>query len=589
MPVLGPGPGARLLRTAARAAAARTALLVLANIASTAAQLALPAVLGRTVDSLTGHDDFVPWLLCCAALVAVYVSTEALSDWTAGVVQARSALLLRRIATRRLLDAGPYGDGATRSGGFAALLLESAAAASAGTNAAVWLGFSAAPAVVSMCALWWTDLWVGAVFTCGLPVAAWCLKTFATDSSRLVTRYLADQSEISQRLTEALGGARTIAASDTAAREQERILRPLPNLRRSGEALWRLQGRTVARSTVLFPLVQIAVIATAGLALAQGRITPGQMLAAAEYAAMGTGLGMSMMFLGQLARARSGAERLSTVTDLEPMRYGPPESPDGHPDVPSPVPSPAPGARVELRGVRVCHAGRQALDGVGLTVEPGRVTALVGRSGAGKSTVTALLGRLLDPDHGDVLLDGVPIARLPKDVLRHQVAFAFERPRLFGQDVAEAVAAAPGVPHRDVVHAARLARAESFIDRLPAGYATPLGDAALSGGEIQRLGLARAFVRPARLLLLDDATSSLDMATEHEIDQALAAGRAGTTRVIVAHRVSSAARADRVVWLENGQVRAVGTHRELWRQAEYRAVFQPAATSAVPGTRGAAG
>ncbi|WKK26618.1 ABC transporter ATP-binding protein [Streptomyces olivoreticuli] len=535
------------------------------------------------MDSLVGGHDFNRWLLLCAGLVILYTTTEAYSDYTAGVIQARSALFLRRLSARRLLESGPHGPGVAKSGEFATQVLESATAAALGTNAAVWLGFSLAPAVVSLAALWWTDLWVGLVFTCGLPLAAWCLKSFATDSSRVIARYLEDQSEISARLTEALGGARTIAVSHTLAREVNRVLMPLPKLRRSGDTLWKLQGRATAQANLLFPLLHIAVIATAGLALGAGRITPGQMLAAAEYAAMGTGLGMSMMFVGQLARARAGAERLASVTALEPMRYGDEALPSSGGNAPS-------GARVEVRGATVRRGDRVILDRLDLTVAPGQVTALVGGSGSGKSTVTALLGRLLDPDAGEVLLDGVAVRRLPKTELRRQVAFAFERPKLLGHDLADAIAAGhPGTTHDDVVRAARLARAETFIDKMPDGYATELGSAAMSGGEIQRIGLARAFARPARLLLLDDATSSLDMATEHEINSTLLTAMPGTTRVVVAHRASSAAQADNVVWLEDGRVRASGTHRDLWRHPAYRAVFQPPLPGAQERTADAVG
>ncbi|WP_336047320.1 ABC transporter ATP-binding protein [Streptomyces sp. CA2R101] len=566
-----------LLGTAIRANAARTSLLILTNCLSTGSQLALPAVLGRTVDALVSGHGFPRWLLMCVGLVVLYVTAEAASDFLAGAMQARSALFLRRLATQRFLAAGPYSRPTTTAGEFTAQILESAAAAAMGPSAVVWLGFSVAPAVVSLVALWWLDVWVGLAFTCGLPVVAWCLKSFAVDSSRLVSRYLADQAEIAGRLAEALGGSGTIAASHTLDRELRRVLEPLPTLRRSGDELWKLQGRTTAQSTVLFPLLQIAVVAVAGLELARGAVTPGQLLAAAEYAAIGTGLGMVVMFVNQLARARAGAERLSAVTTLAPMEFGSTVASDqGHR---------GPGACVEFSGVVVEHRGRVILDGIHLTVAAGRVTALVGRSGSGKSMATALMGRLLDPTRGQVLLDGVPLPYLTREALRCQIAFAFEKPRLMGRDVTDAIAAgARRTTRENVVRAARLARADAFIEKLPSGFATDLKAAAMSGGELQRVGLARAFVRQSRVLLLDDAMSSLDMATEHEIDQALEAGEAGTTRVIIAHRVSSAARADTVVWLEEGRVRAIGTHRSLWQQEDYRAIFQTLQCPTASGT-----
>jgi ATP-binding cassette subfamily B protein len=125
-----------------------------------------------------------------------------------------------------------------------------------------------------------------------------------------------------------------------------------------------------------------------------------------------------------------------------------------------------------------------------------------------------------------------------------------------------------------VPEAAAAARADAFVRRLPAGYATRVEDTPLSGGERQRIGLARAFAQGERLLVLDDATSSLDTVTEHQVARALTAEPRGRTRLIVAHRLATAARADRVVWLENGRIRGQGEHHVLWQDADYRAVFQ---------------
>jgi ATP-binding cassette subfamily B protein len=569
------GSGTRLLRTVARAQAAGMSVLAVTGCVSAAAQLALPAVLGRAVDALVGGDGFVRWLWVCGALVALYVTFEAYSDYTAGVVQARSALFLRRSAAGRVVAAGPHASTERGPGGFAAQVLESAAAAAMGANAAVWLALSLLPALVSLVMLWWTDVWTGLVFTCGLPVVAWCLRSFATDSSRLVTRYLEEQSTISSRLTEALGGVRTIAASHTLEQEVARIVEPLPRLRRSGDALWRLQARATAQGNALFPLLHVAVLATAGLGLGRGDISPGQLLAVSEYAAMGTGLGMSVLFVNQLARARAGAEQLHAYTALTPMTYGTSDLPEAA------GATHLTGAGVELKRVSVKRDGRTVLSGVDITVPAGELVALVGRSGSGKSTVAALMGRLLDPDQGEVVLDGVAVRQLSKEALRRRVVFAFERPELVGHDIADTIAAgAPHVTLDEVTRAAGLARAASFIEKMPDGYRTAVDSVVLSGGEMQRIGLARAFVRPARLVLLDDATSSLDMATEHEIDRALATNTSGATRVIVAHRASSAARADTVVWLDGGHVRAVGTHRSLWELSGYRAVFQERVESA---------
>jgi ATP-binding cassette subfamily B protein len=204
------------------------------------------------------------------------------------------------------------------------------------------------------------------------------------------------------------------------------------------------------------------------------------------------------------------------------------------------------------------------LDGLDLVVPGGAAVAVVGRSGTGKSLLAALAGRLTDPDEGRILLDGVPLATLDHAALRHAVGYAFARPALFGATVAEAIGG-------DAEAAARSARADSFIGRLPLGYRTPPSEAPLSGGELQRLGLARALAHPGRLLVLDDATSSLDTVTEMQVADVLTGDP--RTRLIIAHRVGTAARADLVAWLDGGRIRACAPHHELWRDPRYREVF----------------
>ncbi|EST35835.1 ATP-binding cassette domain-containing protein, partial [Streptomyces roseochromogenus] len=227
-----------------------------------------------------------------------------------------------------------------------------------------------------------------------------------------------------------------------------------------------------------------------------------------------------------------------------------------------------------LRAVTAIRGGRTLLDGVDLTVPGGTTLAVVGRSGAGKSLLAQLAGRLTDPDAGEVLLDGVRLRDLTHAELRRAVAYAFERPALPGTTIEDTIAFGHTAATPAAVRAAaRRAHADDFVRRLPAGYATRTAAAPRSGGESQRLGLARAFAHGGRLLILDDALSSLDTVTEHRITETLLAADPDRTRLLIAHRATTAARADRVAWLDAGRVRAVGTHRELWREPEYRAVF----------------
>ncbi|MCX5265725.1 ATP-binding cassette domain-containing protein [Streptomyces sp. NBC_00199] len=230
------------------------------------------------------------------------------------------------------------------------------------------------------------------------------------------------------------------------------------------------------------------------------------------------------------------------------------------------------------------------LDGVDLEIPEGALTAVVGRSGSGKSLLAALAGRLTDPDEGEVRLDGVPLRDLARAELRQAVAYGFERPVLLGETFTETIAFGPTaerVPDAAVREAAETARADTFLRTMPDGYATSVATAPLSGGETQRVGLARAFTqsrRSGRLLVLDDVTASLDTVTEHHVTQVLtgSGALATRTRLVVTHRASTAARADLVVWLDAGHVRRRATHRALWNDPGYRAVFRPESEDARP-------
>ena len=208
-------------------------------------------------------------------------------------------------------------------------------------------------------------------------------------------------------------------------------------------------------------------------------------------------------------------------------------------------------------------------------VPAGALVAVVGRSGSGKSLLAGLAGRLVDPDEGEVLLDGVALPELDHSELRREIGYGFERPVLLGDTLADAIACGIDEPSREeVVAAATAARADDFIRLMPSGYDTPVAEAPMSGGEVQRVGLARTFAHARRVVVLDDVAASLDTVTEHHIAAVLTGALADHTRIVVAHRASTAARADAVVWLEDGRVRAYAPHEQLWQDADYRALFE---------------
>nr|WP_151475821.1 ABC transporter ATP-binding protein [Streptomyces albicerus] len=554
--------GGALLRAATRHSGVRCVTLGLLTTAATAASLLLPAALGRTLDVLlTDPSRATRWVLYCTALVLALAVLDACETVLGATTNARATAWLRERLTGHVLGVGPRAAGRFRPGELVARLVGNAA--QAGTAPAGLAGVLAALAapVGAVVALWLINPWLALVFLGGAPVVAAVLRAFTINSSECVARYQDAQGRIAGALSEAIGGARTIAAGGTADKEVARILRPLPELSREGHRMWRVQGRAAAQAVAVAPLLQIAVLATAGLLIAQHRLSIGELLAASRYAVLATGVGILVGRLGGLVEARASGRRLGAMLDEPAATYGKRHLPPGQ-------------GRLELCEVTVRRAGRTVLDGVDLVVPGGTTLAVVGRSGTGKSLLAAVAGRLADPDSGEVLLDGVPLRELDRRELRRAIGYAFERPALLGDTIEDTIGFGHPPPPPDRIRAAaRTARADDFVHRLPRGFATPCAEAPLSGGESQRLGLARAFARGGRLLILDDALSSLDTVTEHRVTEALFRHTPGGSRLVVAHRASTAARADTVAWLDGGRVRAVGRHAELWEVAEYRRVF----------------
>jgi len=549
----------RLLIRAARQGGGWTAGLAVAALTTAGADLLLPAALGAGVDALLAPGGRpVSWLAAAVGLILLIAAAEILTDLAAGMGTARATArlrqtLLRHIFTLDLRAARRYPPGDLTS------RLVGQVPDAAGAGAAIVLaGTALVPPLGSLVALTLIDAWLGATFVAGLLVLTFLLRTYVIDTADAATSYQRSQSEIAARLTEALAGARTIAAAGTVDQEIERVLRPLPELGRHGRRTWNAIGLAAAQGILVAPLLQIAVVGVAGVALSAGRLTPGALLAALQYVAIGAGLGSVVGVLGRIARSRAGCRRTAEILKTTPQQYGESALPDG------------PG-RLELHAVTVGHPA--VLDRVDLVVPGGATVAVVGPSGAGKSTLAAVSGRLLDPDEGDVTLDGIPLRRLHHDALRRAIGHAFARPVLVGDTVGAAIALGLGSADlQQIQAAARAARVDTVVDRLPAGYDTRLADTPLSGGELQRLGVARA-LGAERLLVLDDATSSLDTVTEYQVGQALIDSADPRTRVVITHRAGTAARADLVAWLEHGRLRGYAAHNVLWRDPGYRALF----------------
>lgn len=543
--------------TVVRRAGGWLPLIGLAGLVDSIVMLALPAVLGRAVDALVYGGDTTLWIVLAGVLIGVGVVFELVDAYAGTACVAGTTAWLRDRLVRHVLAVGPDGGRRFETGDLVSRVSGNSVEAAQAGPAVVTMIAAVLPPIGSLVLLAYLDIWLAVALLGGLVLVAGVLRTFALRSTEMMTSYQRTQGRIAARLAESLAGARTIASAGTVEKEERRVLEALPELREYGVATWRMLARSSAQATLVGPLVLVAVLATGGIALSHGRISAGDLFAASQYAVIGAGLGALTGVFSRLARAKAGVVRTAEVLAVEQAGYGARRLPDG------------PG-RLEFHRVTVRSGDSVLLDGVDLLIPGGAAVAVVGVSGAGKSVLAALAARLREPDEGEVRLDGVPLPELDHDTLRAAIGCAFERPVLVGSTIGDAIGL--GLGEDQVLAAARATHAHDFVSRLPDGYDTPLDRAPMSGGEFQRLGLARAW-HADRLLVLDDATSSLDMVTEMQISRTLTGDHGERTRLIVTHRAATAVRADLVVWLEAGRVRAVGRHESLWARPEYREVF----------------
>jgi ABC-type multidrug transport system fused ATPase/permease subunit len=309
----------------------------------------------------------------------------------------------------------------------------------------------------------------------------------------------------------------------------------------------------------LLPQIGIALILlVGGRMVIDGNLSLGNFTAFYTYLVMLAGpMRMLGVAMGMAQRAIASGNRMFEIIDREPAIQSPPVAPALPPG----------GGEVDLRGVTLSYDGSApALNEVNLRVEAGKTVALVGPSGAGKTSLVGLIARLYDPTAGIVLVDGADIRQVDVGSLRAEVAFVADDSFLFTASVAENIAyARQDASLGEIEAAARRAQADGFIQELPDGYETRVGERGLtlSGGQRQRVAIARALLADPRILILDDATSSVDATTEEAIKTGLSEVMSGRTTFIIAHRLSTVSLADEVVVMDGGKIVDRGSHREL--------------------------
>jgi len=331
-------------------------------------------------------------------------------------------------------------------------------------------------------------------------------------------------------------------------------------------AVRRVRARALLTAVIIVLVFAsiVGVLWVGAQSVLAGTMTAGELSQFILYAVMvATGTGALSEVWSEVQQATGAAERLMELLSIQPDITAPP--------APLALPQPARGT-VAFESVSFeypLRPGIQALSDFSLAVESGETIALVGPSGAGKSTVFLLLQRFFDPQRGRVLIDGVDIAKADPAHVRARLALVPQDTVIFGDTAFENVRyGRPSATEAEIRAAAEAAQAAEFIERLPNGYRTQLGErgVTLSGGQRQRIAIARAILRDAPILLLDEATSALDAESERLVQKALDTVMPGKTTIVIAHRLATVQKADRIVVMDRGRIVAEGTHAELMAQ-----------------------
>jgi ATP-binding cassette, subfamily B, multidrug efflux pump len=360
-------------------------------------------------------------------------------------------------------------------------------------------------------------------------------------------------------LNEGLTGVRVIRAFDRNASQNRRF--DLANLDVTNTAITvnRIVAFLMPAMMLMLNLTSVAILWFGAIRINQGHMQLGALIAFLQYAMLilFAVLMVSVMFV-MLPRAAASATRINQVLDLLP-EINDPETPA------------IAGARqgyVEFQDVTFSYPGGEepALTGISFSARPGEVTAIIGGTGSGKSTLVSLIPRFYDVDRGRILVDGVDVREMTQAQLRSKIGYVPQRPVLFSGTIAQNIRyGQEDATDLEVEHAARVAQATEFISQMPAGFDSVIaqGGTNVSGGQKQRLSIARALVRKPEIFIFDDSFSALDFSTDSRLRAALKRETIGATVLIVSQRVGTVMDADRIIVLDEGHLAGIGTHREL--------------------------
>ena len=387
-----------------------------------------------------------------------------------------------------------------------------------------------------------------------VPLSLWVTRTIARRSQRMFVAQWAGTGRLNAHIEETYSGftlVRTYGHRDSA---QARFAELNADLYRTSFAAQFLSGLISPATMFVGNLSYVAVAVVGGVQVATGQISLGSVQAFIQYVRQfNQPLTQVAALYNALQSGVASAERVFDFLDE------PDESPCAAVELPSGR------GRVEFRNVGFSYtAGTPVIEDLSLVAEPGTTVAIVGATGAGKTTLVNLLMRFYDVEVGQILLDGVDIRQVSRRSLRSRIGMVLQDTWLFGATIADNIAyGSPDMTLEEVTEAARAAHADGFIRSLPDGYQTMVGEGNLSAGEKQLITIARAFAARRQLLILDEATSSVDSRTELLVQQAMARLRRDRTCLIIAHRLSTIRDSDLIVVIDGGRVVESGSHAEL--------------------------